>query len=630
MASTKLPSHPVSRPALRSAEHGFTVLRDVMVEMRDGVKLASDVWLPAKDGNVLSGPFPVVLERTPYNKERWPNNCPTGEFWAARGYVHVNQDTRGRFHSEGEFVSYPSEGDDGVDTVKWIMEESWCSGQICVTGSSYFASTAQAILCRNVPGVVAAVIRVGAGDYHEDGAYYGGAKQICHNVNYALSLAATSPEAQRDPEVKKAFEEASTTANALELMRNTPIKPGTLFAKSPPSDAWYDDWQTHELYDEFWKRDAYRFDYQAASDVPVLLIATWYDAFLGGMLDAFPGYAMGKKSPVHMVTGGGHHSSVYTLSTVAGDVDHGTDMPMDVPALICNWFDHHVKGIDNGFENKNVFHALRMEGGSGTKTAAGNLEISSTWQTFTSWPPADVSQVPFYLGPDGSLAKSQPQTTGSISFDYDPRDPVPTIGGNVSSGNQVVLAGPYNQKGSSNLLQCKDTLPLAERPDVLCFRTPTLTEDVEVTGPLHAVLFVSSSAVDTDFTAKLVDEYPASEAYPNGYAMNVVDGIVRARLRSFTKAGPTFRRIYGHKEEPLTPGQVYKVEIELWATSMLFRKGHKIRLDVSSSNFPRFDINPNTGEKLAERSGRTIVARNAVYWGEGQSSFISLPIRSGV
>jgi uncharacterized protein len=622
-----MPQHSIARPPCRAPEHEVIIQRAIMVTMRDGVRLATDVYLPAKDSQALPGPWPALLERTPYSKLRSQTNTPDGRFWASRGYVFVVQDCRGRFGSEGRFISYPAEGDDGVDTVAWIMRQPWCNQRIAVTGSSYYASTAQAILCRNPPGIIAAVIRVGAGDYHEDGAWYGGAFLMTHNVNYALGLAATSPEADADPKVKEAVARALETRNAFALMRESPLPPGqSVLALTPPNEEWYQDWQNHELYDDFWKRDGYRFDYRNAPDVPVLLIGTWYDAFLGGMLDAYAGYAEGKTAPVQMIMGGGFHSSVYSMSTVAGDVDMGPDMPIDVPAVIAGWFDQHVKGLDRGNAGGHSFHAFRIEGGAGEKTPDGVLRAGGSWHRFDAWPPRDARLTPYYLSAGGGLGTVVP-VTGALSYDYDPRDPVPSIGGNVSSGLQVIVAGPADQRGAPALLQCRDTAPLADRLDVLVFRTEPLGRDTEVTGPVSVVVFVSSSAVDTDFTAKLVDEYPPSADYPDGYAMNVQDGIVRARLRGFTQAGPGYRRIYAHKEEPLTPGEIVQVTIELWSTSLLFRAGHRIRLDISSSNFPRFDINPNTGERFAARRLPPAVARNTIHFGPGHPSHVVLPIR---
>ncbi|HVZ07306.1 CocE/NonD family hydrolase [Rhodopila sp.] len=619
-----------ARPPLRAPECAHAVLHDVMVTMRDGTRLATDIYLPAADGAIRPGRWPVVLERTPYDKARSQTNTPDGAFWARRGYACVKQDCRGRFGSEGEFISYPSEGDDGIDTFEWIRAQPWCDGRVAVTGSSYYASTAQAILCRNPRGLVAAVIRVGAGDYHEDGAWSGGAFQLTHNVNYTLGLAANGKEAAADSHVARAIAKALEPANAFALMRRGVLpEGGSVLSLAPSYDAWYQDWQRHELYDSFWHQDGYRFDYKAAADVPVLLIATWYDAFLGGMLDAFQGYAEGKSSPVEMIAGAGYHSSVYSMSSVAGDVDFGPDFPIDVPAAILRWFDQHVKGVDRGLSSGRAFHAFRIEGGDGSRTPSGNLRAGGSWRCFSAWPPPDAVPTPFHLGADLGLHRDIPPA-GSLSYTHDPADPVPTVGGNVSSGLEIVLAGPHDQRGDRRLSQCRDTRPLAERPDVLVFRAAPLAEDTELSGMISVVLHVSSSAVDTDFTAKLIDEYPPSPDYPDGYAMNLQDGIVRARLRSFTQAGPGYRRLYAQRNEPLEPGVVVEVTIDLWAISVLVRAGHRIRLDVSSSNFPRFDVNPNTGEPFAGRRLPPVVARNTVHVGPSFPSRLILPLRQAV
>ena len=617
----------IARPTRSLVTNGVATLHDIMVTMRDGARLATDVYLPAKDGALLPGPFPVVLERTPYLKTRNQTNTPDGAFWASRGYVFVTQDCRGRHKSDGVFRSYPVEGDDGVDTMAWIEKQPWCNGKVAVTGSSYYASTAQAILCRNPPGLAAAVIRVGAGDYHEDGAWSGGAFQMTHNVNYALGLAALGKEAQANPAVQKAFEKALETKEAFKLMQRSPLAEGqSAMALAPTYDRWYQEWQQHELYDDYWKQDGYRFDYRNAPDVPILLIGTWYDEFLGGMLDAFTGYAEGKAAPVQMVMGGGFHSSVYTMSTIAGDVDFGPHLPMDVPGMILQWFDQHVKGNDQGLPKGHLFHAFRIESDNGEKTRAGFLQAGGSWQTFTSWPPADAVATKFHLAPGYELITAIP-AKGALSYDHDPANPVPTIGGNVSSGLQIVRAGPADQRGDLTLLQCNDTHPLAERPDVLSFATPPLEKDTEVSGAITVTLYVSSSAIDTDFTAKLVDRYPPSPDYPDGYAMNIADGIVRARLRHFTQHGPGYRRIYAQREEPLTPGEIVAVTIDLWSTSALVKAGHRIRLDIASSNFPRFDVNPNTGEKFAERRLPPVVAHNTIHMGPDFPSHVVLPLR---
>ena len=617
----------VVRPKAREGSFSYATLHDVMVPMRDGIRLASDIYLPARDGRIAEGPFPVVIERTPYDKRRWPNNCPDGAFWAQRGYAYVNQDCRGRFHSEGVFQSYPQESDDGVDAVSWIMRQPWCNGRIGVTGSSYFASTAQAILVNKAPGVVAAVIRVGAGNYYEDGAWSGGAFQLTHNVNYALGLAANGPTAAADARVRESFARSQTPAAAFDLMQRSPLKAGqSVFALSPDDEAWYLDWQRHEREGDYWAQNGYSFDYRKAADLPVLLIGEWYDAFNGGMLDAFVGYREGKKGPVSMIMGGGFHSSVYDTGSVAGDVDMGADFPIHVPAVILDWFDRYLREETRQPNDKGAFHAFRIEGGDGRKTASGRLKAGGSWQSFPTWPPVDARETRWYLTSDLKLKTAIPDD-GALTYSYDPQNPVPTVGGAVSSGGQIVPAGPYDQRNQPNLLQCSGNAPLNARADVLSFVSDPLKSDLEVSGQVSVTLHVSSSAVDTDFTAKLIDQYPPSADYPDGYAMNLLDGIVRARLRKFKQAGPGYRRVYGQSEEKLAPGEIVTVVIDLWATSALFRVGHRIRLDVSSSNFPRFDANTNTGEAFADRKLPPIVARNSIHLGAAHPSFVSLPIR---
>ena len=228
--------------------------------------------------------------------------------------------------------------------------------------------------------------------------------------------------------------------------------------------------------------------------------------------------------------------------------------------------------------------------------------------------------------PDLTLRPAPPEP-GSLTYTYDSANPVPTVGGAVSSGGAIVAAGPADQRNDPKLPQCSGSAPLDARADVLSFVTDALPRDVEVTGPVSVTLHVSSSAVDTDFTAKLIDQYPPSADYPDGYAMNLLDGIVRARLRGFTQAGPGYRRLYGQREEKLAPGEVVTITIDLWAISVLFRAGHRIRLDVSSSNFPRFDPNPNTGGPFAARTLPPIIARNTIHVGPAQPSHLSLSTR---
>ena len=614
--------------AAREPEYGVAVVRDVMVPMRDGVRLATDLYMPARGGAPLPGPWPAVIERTPYSKHRFYANAPDGNDYARRGYVMVVQDVRGKFNSEGVFASYPQEGPDGVDAVAWIREQPWSDGRIVATGSSYFASTAQAILVQDPPGLVAAAIRVGPGNYHEDGAWRGGAFLLSHNVNYVLRLAAEGQEAAADPAVEAALQANRRIEHSLRLMRLSPLTPGfSPLALAPSYDQWYQDWQNHELYDDYWRTigNGFTKHFANAADVPVLLIGEWYDAFLGGTLDQLAAYSTGRQSPVHLVISGGEHGNVYSLRTTAGDVDLGPASPIHVGTEMMNWFDQHVQGKDRGVKPGNLVRAFRIEGGDGVRNADGRLQAGGTWQEFTEWPPADSSPVSYYLGADRGLTTSAP-AAGALTWTHDPSNPVPSIGGRVSSGLPV-RAGPQDQRCRVDLPHCDDDRPLRLRPDVLVFETPALARDVEVSGPVAARLWVSSSAVDTDFVVKLIDQYPPSPDYPEGYAMNVAEGIVRARFRSFEQPGPRFRRAYAVREEPLVPGETYEVTVDLWSTSYLFRAGHRIRVDVSSSSFPQFDVNPNTGEPFARRVLPPVVARNTIHLGADHASSISLQVR---
>jgi len=305
----------------------------------------------------------------------------------------------------------------------------------------------------------------------------------------------------------------------------------------------------------------------------------------------------------------------------------GSGFPIPVPALMFQWLDHFIKGVNNGVE-KHGFCAFRIEGGTqAIKNAAGHLQAGGSWHEFRTWPPRHMRSTAFYLTPDRGLT-TEKSAHGSLSYTYDPTKPLPTVGASVSSGGSVVYPGPYNQVCSSALLPCgTETGPLNARPDVLSFTTAPLDNDLEITGPISVHLWVSSTAVDTDFTAKLIDQYPASADYPGGYAMLLTDSVVRARLRAFRRAGDDYTRLYGIRNQPLIPGEIYEVVIDLWARSNLFRAGHQIRLDISSSNFPLYDANPNTGQPFAQRDLAPLIAHNTIFMGHKHPSHIVLPIR---
>ena len=279
------------------------------------------------------------------------------------------------------------------------------------------------------------------------------------------------------------------------------------------------------------------------------------------------------------------------------------------------WFDQFLKGKDLGILQDPAVKYFLMGGGDTSKNKADRLQSEGVWKTAKTWPPEGFRDQKFYLHGDGTLQMNPSQSPVPSRFQYDPRNPVPTLGGNIDSGKHLVPRGAQNQVPPPDYFAAGNRLPLSARHDVLTFTTSPLERDLEITGPIRVDLWVSSEAKDTDFTAKLIDVYPPSEDYPAGYAMNLEDGILRMR----------FRNSRG-REELMNPGTLYPVTIDLWATSNLFRKGHKIRLDISSSNFPMYDLNPNTGEPLGRH---TYVAPtlNTVYHDSEHPSCLVLPVR---
>lgn len=611
----------------------MTLIVEKLNEMRDGVRLSSDVSFPG-DGTKPGG-YPVVLERTPYGKRHYgrpdsDRNEPRAADYAAYGYVFVRQDCRGRHGSEGVFRSYEQEGDDGLDTIEWVRTQPWCDGRVVVTGSSYYAVTAQAILAQNPPGLAAAMIRVGPGNYHEDGAWQGGAFLLAHNINYLMLLATTCQAALADPALHERLQQQNGGLRIDQMLRQQ-----HLLRNEPPLSLlgeeaeWYLRWQHHEGFDAYWRQlgNSFTSFYQQAADVPVLLLGQWYDAFVGGMLDAWHGYS-GRKSPVELVMGGGEHQSVYSLSTVVGDVDLGPSSPIRVHDEMLRWLALHVPSSvspevadDPGRSRARVF---RIGGGTGIRQADGHFAVGGQWQTFDCWPPTDAVETSYYLDAAGRLSGSVPPE-GRVTYRYDPADPAPCLGGSVSSGGSAVLAGPYDQRGTS--ASPGRGAPITDRADVCSFIGPAITEPVELSGKVAVHLWVSSSAIDTDFFARLIDQYPDNDTAP-GLAMNLTDAMVRLRWRAFEQAEHQMRRVHGVREEPVTPGTIVEVELDLIGVSVLLMPGHRIRLDVSSSHFPKFDVNPNTGEAFGARSGKMIVAENTIHVGASCPSRIILPVRT--
>jgi uncharacterized protein len=597
------------RPVERQPTELDAVLfaKDVMVPMRDGVRLASDIYRPTFDGVPVSGKLPLLLQQTPYNKEG-QGIAEAAKYFARHGYVVVLQDDRGTYKSEGVLVKYVGFGKDVADSIEYLAKLPYTDGQVGMWGTSY-AAHVQASAAIAHPAPLKTVVLNFGGLYNgwEYKIRNHGAFELAQQVGWAFEQAAANPN----------------NAVAREMIRNEKVADwiGVIHARrglnplthAPNFESYIFELMTHGDYDDYWKAPDmnWSLNYAQTADIPMLHVTGWYDSYASGTIKNYVGLSKAKKSPIRLLVGPWTHGR--NTSSVAGDVEFGPDAAIkDFPTdFHVRWFDHFLKGKPTLAAADDAPVRLFVMGrGDGHKDANGRLFHGGSWRTATTWPVPDAIPTPFYLHGDGSLRQTPPAANVvPTTYRYDPAHPVPTIGGSFSSQRGLVAPGGFDQrerefKGEPDkgfLGSRAPYLPLKARQDVLVFQTAPLTDDTEVIGPVEITLHAASSAVDTDFTAKLVDVYPPSKDYPAGYELNITDGIIRARYRN----SPA-------RQELMKPGEIYTFTIEPFPTANVFKKGHRIRLDVSSSNFPRFDVNPNTGEPLG-MSRRMLAADNTVY-----------------
>ncbi|MFZ3216014.1 MAG: CocE/NonD family hydrolase [Candidatus Acidiferrales bacterium] len=612
--------------ATTDAQYGVIVAKDVMVPMRDGVKLATDIYMPAHNGAMVQGRFPVLVCRTPYGKTPrvGPEINPIAEkemnaasYFARHGYIVLLQDVRGRFDSEGNFYFAINEGPDGYDTVEWAAGQPWSNGKVGTYGGSYMAHVQNAMAVLRPPHLSAMFIMVGAGDYFEEGAWRGGAFMLLHNVFYALTaLAMTSREARGNPLTLAALSQAAHHDLGSWLLAFPYRSAATPFSSAPAYEKWFRDYVDHDTYDDYWKQNGLnaQVSYDKYPDIPMYFTTGWYDFFERGSLSNFAAMSSRHKSPTKLLVGPWEHRLSGPRFT--GDVDFGPTAEFDMFAEQLRWFDQTLKGEDTGILQEPRVKAFIMGGGSGLKSEAGRMQDGGEWITTTAWPPPNAVSRPYYLHGDGSLSERFPGPEAPSAYEYDPAHPVPSIGGQMNDGVGPAFPadGPRDQVCSVKFFGCENDLPLASRRDVLVFQTPPLESDVVIAGPLSVDLWISSSAPDTDFTAKLVDVSPPTKDYPFGFAMNIEDRIIRVRW-SVGLDRPVL----------LKPGEVRKVTVDLLAAGNRFARGHRIRVDISSSNFPYFDRNANTGERPGY-STHMEKALNAVYHDSGHPSRLNLAV----
>jgi uncharacterized protein len=564
----------------RASAQSYSVIveHNATAAMRDGAKLRADIYRPK-----AAGKFPVLLVRTPYDKT---NEMEFGVKAAARGYVVVEQDVRGRFQSEGEWYPFKNESQDGYDTVEWAASLPYANGKVGMFGGSYVGATQYLAAIAKPPHLTGICPNVTASNYHDGWTYQGGAFEQWFNESWTTGLALNT--------MRRRLEAGQ---NAVAWTKTLPLTNYAVLEAPPAAGLapYFADWLAHPNYDEYWKQWSIE-EHYAQIQVPVFSFGAWYDIFLGGTLRNYArlrkeaGTEEAKREQKLMVYVGGHAGG--SDNRKVGAVDFGERLPFDFNEVMLNWYDALLKGQTSASTTEKPVKIFVM----------GRNE----WREEDDWPLSRAKTTKYYLhsaaaanaaSGDGTLSMAAPGAEKTGQFTYDPNDAAPTLGG-------PLCCGPFPPAG----LGPQDQSNAESRSDVLVFTTPVLTKDLEVTGPVSLELYVSSSAVDTDFTGKLVD------VWPNGFAQNLTEGILRLRYRNSQE-----------KPELAKPGETYHITVDLWATSNVFLTGHKLRLEVSSSNFPRFDRNLNTGEEQAGAT-RMSKANNVIYHDKAHPSALVLPV----
>jgi uncharacterized protein len=594
---------------------------NLMIPMRDGVKLATDVWRPTVNGKVLEERLPIVLTRTPYDKAN-PDRVGQAAYFVKHGYVAAIQDCRGRYASEGVFTKYASEPRDGFDTIEALAELPFTNGDIGMWGLSYGAHVQACAAKLAPPHLKTIVVNMGGiSDGWTHAIRNHGALEL-KQLTWAFVQAAAETDSVLLKEMFKK-ESVADWFSALPLRRGT-----SPLAFIPSFEAFVLEMMAHGDYDDYWKDLGTNWAeyYGQTSDIPMIHVSGWYDAYCQTAIDNYLGLARMKKSPIRMLMGPWLHGK--TTQTHAGDVDFGPESVIRdfYDEFHLRWFDCYLKGKKNGVEREPALRLFIMGTGDGRKDGAGRLSHGGTWRNEEDWPLPGTAFTRYYFHGDGSLRPIPPQAGEKPTlYTFDPDRPTPTIGGSLAASEPVFVGGAFDQREREyrgDPLQGfygsrPPYLPLRARPDVVVFQTDPLAREMEVTGPIVVKLFASSTATDTDFTVKLVDVYPPSPDFPAGFDMNLTDGILRGRYRNSRT-----------EQELMKPGEIYEFIIEPFPTANVFKKGHRIRIDISSSNFPRFDVNPNTGEPLGT-DRRRIRADNTVYHDAVHPSHVILPIIPG-
>jgi putative CocE/NonD family hydrolase len=565
----------------------LSIAYDVPARMRDGTTLYADVYTP--EG---AGPFPVLLMRTPYNKTAAQDTVYANPRWyAARGYIVAVQDVRGRWRSDGEWYPFAHEAEDGYDSVEWAARLPKSNGRVGMYGLSYVGATQMLAAVTAPPHLACIVPGMTASEYYDGWTYRGGALHLAFTESWAVMLAQDTAR-RRELHALEADLVAAFAPNELGFTR-LPLKEYALLRRDGVAP-WFFDWLDHPARDDYWERWSIERRHPAVR-VPAMHIAGWYDIFLDGSIRNYTGLSeraaddrarRGQRlliSPWHHVPWG----------PIVSGWDFGEEARSRINEWQCRWFDHWLRDQRNGVAEEAPVRIFVMG--------------DNRWREEEAWPLRRARPTEFFLhsegtanslNGEGTLSRERPGAEEPDIFVYDPRAPALSFGGRSCCRYTISPMGPADQR------------PAEINNNVLVYSTPPLGADLEATGPVSLVLHAATTARDTDWTAKLVD------VYPDGRAINVADGILRARYRESLSAAV-----------PVTPGQVYEYRVDLGSTSNVFKAGHRIRVEVSSSNFPCFDRNLNTGGALGEeRIGDAVVATQTVFHDGARPSRLVLPV----
>lgn len=577
-AATAAAAQTRGTPAISQPRYAVRMQFGVMIPMRDGVKLSTDIYLPNAQGK-----FPAILARTPYNNST-PRYDRWAKFYASRGYVFAIQDTRGRYDSDGVWQPNIGEGQDGCDTIEWLARQPWCDGDVGMTGISYVGFVQWMAAAEQPPHLKCIFTYGSPSSIYGDTWFQYGTLYLMDAITWAFGM------------------HGRTWQNLgvhdwMDLTHLPLVELDNVLGRQ--IDYW-DEWLSHPTFDDYWKKQSMIGRYDRVN-VPAMTVTGWYDDGQLGALENFygvnrEGSDFARKNQ-KVIIGYWRHSGPYpqteNLYTELGAFDFGKDALLDLQEIELRWFDHWLKGYENGIESDPKALIFVMG--------------DNIWRGESDWPIPRTEYTRFYfhsgghantLYGDGTLFTDAPKDEPVDRYVYDPSDPVPSIRGGTGARGGI-SSDPIDQRINER------------RTDVLCYTSEPLRDDVEIAGPVKVILFAASSARDTDFAAKLVN------VFPNGAAYNV----------SYTASGLITARFRNGWESPslIEPGKVYRYEIPLRPTGMVFQKGHRIRVEISSSDFPIYNRNLNTGLDPYTTT-EAVAARQTIYHDADHPSHIVLPV----